>query len=281
MKFLQGLFIALVVAALWSASSVMTAYRLNQLVERGIIPYGPLPEVGETYYSYDGIEKAFVSTLEIKRAKEFDKKEFEQLILSSLPAKAQLGIKPYIASILNFSVDYQMDPFWIISVIMVESNFNLTAKSVKDARGLMQVRPETAAHLYQLMSRNVSAEDVLKNLYHPEENIEVGIFYLKKLLHNFRFDYRFATVAYNIGPGKLRSRLGSKSIDVNNFSYFKKVKDKYKLVSQFYMAELKKRPMPFELSYVVQNQGLDLEEKVFDLSHTTGSENLLTASFRL
>lgn len=51
--------------------------------------------------------------------------------MSSLTPMAQEQIKPYLSALLNLSVEYQMDPFWIVSIIMVESNFKLTAVSPK------------------------------------------------------------------------------------------------------------------------------------------------------
>jgi soluble lytic murein transglycosylase len=180
--------------------------------------------------------------------------------------------------ILNFSVEYQMDPFWIISIIMVESNFKLTATSPKNARGLMQIKPDTAQHLYQLMQKSLTHDQVSKNLYHPEQNIEVGVFYLKKLLQNFHMNYRFATVAYNIGPGKLRNRLVEKNLDVNNFSYLVKVRDRYMALSQNFSKTIRNRPMPFEGTYVYSEQGLKFEEKFMSFFPMSSSENL-TARF--
>lgn len=277
MKFLRILAILFTVGALWSVSQTITDIRLEALVKSGELPYGPMPAVESVSYSYQGLRKAFDPSLPLRRAEEFKKSEFEDLILSSLSAKDQVALKPYIHSTLNFSVDYQIDPFWIISIIMVESNFKLTAISPKNARGLMQIKPDTAQHLYQLMQKNLTEDQVSKNLYHPEENIEVGVFYLKKLLQNFGMNYNLATVAYNIGPGKLRSRLGAKSLDVANFSYFVKVKDRYLKLSRNFALEAKKRPRPFEMTYVVSNQGLKLEEKILGLYTGSTSENLMVA----
>lgn len=278
MKFLSGLSLAIILGGLWTVSGIVADNRLHNLEAAGHLPYGPLPAHASASYSYEGLPEAFDASLPLKRASEISKEEFEELILTSVSPKVQDNLRPYIGSILNFSVEYQMDPFWIISIIMVESNFKLDALSPKNARGLMQIKPDTAQHLYQLMQKNLTEDEVEKNLYHPEENIEVGVFYLKKLLQNFRMNYRFATVAYNIGPQKLRNRLVEKSLDVNNFSYLVKVKDRYVVLAQNFSEAIKNRPHPYEATYVYSEQGLKLEEKVMALFNATTSENLASFS---
>ncbi|MDD4973179.1 MAG: lytic transglycosylase domain-containing protein [Bacteriovorax sp.] len=265
MKFLKGALLLLLVGALWSTSSWLKSYRLNHLVANGKIPYGPIPNIIENYYSYDGLQSAFNSNLELKRADEFTKKEFENLILDSLDPVAKQNFQKYLLATLDLSVDYQIDPFWIISVMMVESGFDFRAKSHRNARGLMQIRPDTASHLYQLMRKKVSDAHLNANLHHPSENIEVGIFYLKKLLQNFRMNYRLATIAYNIGPNKLKNLLDANDIDTVNFSYLVKVQESYKDLSKNFAQELKKRPRPFEMTYVVLGQGRILEDRLLKL----------------
>lgn len=279
MKVLMALCLTILLGTLWGFSGMIANHRLISLEEEGLLAYGPLPAFEPQAYSYEGLEQAFDPALQLKRANEISKSEFEELILSTLSPSMQKGLRPHIASVLNFSVEYQMDPFWIISIIMVESNFKQTALSPKNARGLMQIKPDTAQHLYQLMQQNLSNDQVEKNLYHPEKNIEVGVFYLKKLLHNFRMNYRFATVAYNIGPAKLRNRLVEKSLDVNNFSYLVKVKERYSILAQNFSDMIKNRPLPFEETYVYSEQGLKLEEKIVDLFKSPTSENLTALSY--
>lgn len=265
MKLLKGAILLVLVGALWSTSSLVKTHRLNQLVASGKIPYGPIPNAIENYYSYDGLHSAFNSNLELKRANEFTKIEFENLILNSLDPVAKQNFQKYLLPTLNLSVDYQIDPFWIISVMMVESGFDFKAQSHKNARGLMQIRPDTASHLYQLMRKKVSEDGLHANLHRPSENIEVGVFYLKKLLQNFRLNYHLATIAYNVGPNKLKSLLDDDEIDTVNFSYLVKVQDSYNDLTKNFAQELKKRPYPFEMTYVVQDQGRSLEEHLLKL----------------
>ena len=251
MKLFKGVLLFALAGAIWSTSAMIKSHRLNDLVANGKIPYGPIPREVSDYYSYNGLHSAFNSRVELRRADEFTKDEFENLILNSLDSKDRENFRQHLASTLNFSVDYQIDPFWIISVMMVESRFQLKATSNKNALGLMQIQPDTAEHLYQLMRKKVSDEQVGENLHQPDENIEVGIFYLKKLLQNFRLNYRLATIAYNVGPNKLKNRLEENDIDTVNFSYLLKVQESYQVLTKVFIHELKKHPRPYELTYVV------------------------------
>lgn len=282
MKFLSGLCLAVILGCLWSVSGIVAQNRLEKLEAAGVLTYGPLPDHSPDSYSYEGLHQAFDSNVPLKRASEYTKAEFEELILATLAPKEQRELRPFINAILNYSVEYQVDPFWITSIVMVESNFDILALSPKNARGLMQIKPDTAQHLYQLMQKTLTEEEISENLYSPEKNIEVGVFYLKKLLQNFRMNYRFATVAYNIGPQRLRNRLVEKSLDVNNFSYLVKVKDRYIKLSQAFASTTKLKAHPYEATFVFSEQGYQIEKKIVDLfpssSPLSGSENL-TAKF--
>lgn len=265
MKVLNSVILLALMLALWGVSDLISSRRLNNLVSSGKIPYGPLPDADRNYYSYSGLNSAFDSSLDLKRSEEFTRGEFQELILSSLSASSQKNLKRYLATTLRFSEDYQIDPFWIISIMMVESGFDKTAQSPKNARGLMQIKPDTAEHLYQLMNKKVSGEQVQRNLHYPKENIEVGVFYLKKLLQNFRMNYQFATIAYNLGPNKLKSRLNAGDINTANYSYLLKVSTCYNKLSKNFADILKMQPKPFESTYVVKGQGTKLEEHILGL----------------
>ena len=84
---------------------------------------------------------------------------------------------------------HQVDSKLVLSIITAESNFKVTAKSNKDAHGLMQLIPATAQRF------NV------KNAYDASQNIKGGVRYLRWLLSYFRGDVTLAVAAYNAGEG--------------------------------------------------------------------------------
>jgi soluble lytic murein transglycosylase len=279
MKILIGglLLLSLCVASI--GSNIITNYRLALLENRGDIPYGPLPAYVAPFYSFRSVDKAFDQQTNLSRVEEFKKEEFDKIILESLDKTSQLKLQPFLNTILKCAEEYQIDPFWVVSIIMVESNFNNFAISPKNARGLMQIKPDTALHLYQLMQKKISLDEMNTKLYVPEENIEIGVFYLKKLLQNFRLNYAYATVAYNIGPQKLRNRLSEDSIDAFNFSYKVKVRNQYLKFSQKYNKTLSSKGFPFEKTYVYVDASLKNQTALAQILLDPTSETLAYTSF--
>ncbi|MEO8418378.1 MAG: transglycosylase SLT domain-containing protein [Methylophilaceae bacterium] len=82
---------------------------------------------------------------------------------------------------------YMVDARLILSIITVESNFKVQAKSPQAAMGLMQLIPATADRF------NV------RNAYDVSQNLKGGISYMRWLLAYFRGDVTLAVAAYNAG----------------------------------------------------------------------------------
>jgi len=82
---------------------------------------------------------------------------------------------------------YGIEPRLALAVIAAESNFNAAARSVKDARGLMQLIPDTASRF------NV------RNPYNVRDNLKGGLSYLRWLLAYYRGQVALAAAAYNAG----------------------------------------------------------------------------------
>jgi hypothetical protein len=91
---------------------------------------------------------------------------------------------------------YQLDPNLIRAVIFVESTFRTKIRSRVGAKGLMQITDPTADYLG------------IQNSLDPEDNIQGGAKYLRKLLNQFRGDIRLALAAYNAGPTNVRRYKG-------------------------------------------------------------------------
>jgi soluble lytic murein transglycosylase-like protein len=113
----------------------------------------------------------------------------------SLPPAASLKV-PYAELIHAAAQKHGVEQELIASVIAIESNFNPRAVSPKLARGLMQLRPETAARLE------------VADVFDPAQNIDAGTLYLKELLARYKQDLGLALAAYNAGPDRVEHYRG-------------------------------------------------------------------------
>ena len=89
--------------------------------------------------------------------------------------------------IARASERYSVDSTLIKAIIKTESNFNHRAVSPMGARGLMQLMPTTAAALQ------------VKDSFHPENNIDGGVRYLRYLMTLFHGNLPLVLAAYNAG----------------------------------------------------------------------------------
>ncbi len=82
---------------------------------------------------------------------------------------------------------YAVDPRLALSVIQVESNFDPRALSPRNARGLMQLVPETATRFSVVNTLDV------------RDNLRGGLAYLRWLLAYYQGQVPLAVAAYNAG----------------------------------------------------------------------------------
>ena len=97
----------------------------------------------------------------------------------------------YDVFIRNAARRYEVDPLLVKSIIKAESDFNPLAVSRVGAQGLMQIMPETAKDMR------------LSNPFDPEQNINAGTKYFRKLLGMFKGNIQLALAAYNAGPTRV------------------------------------------------------------------------------
>jgi len=128
-----------------------------------------------------------------------------------VPAQPVVVQPPYRELVEAAAKRYNLDPDLITSIITVESNFDPKAVSRKNARGLMQLLPETAAQLG------------VKNIDDPAENIDAGTRYLRDLLQKYNNDLALALAAYNAGPDKVQL-YGTVPPYAETISYVRRVK---------------------------------------------------------
>ena len=130
------------------------------------------------------------------------------------PTAGAVNQPPYHEFVLAAASRYGVDAELISSVMEVESHFNSKAISAKNARGLMQLLPETAARLG------------VRDIFDPKENIDAGTHYLHDLLQLYNNDLTLALAAYNAGPDKVQ-KYGNVPPYRETQSYVTQVKKKY------------------------------------------------------
>ena len=130
---------------------------------------------------------------------------------AAAPAAA---MSPYHELVAAAASRYGVDAELITSVIAVESNFDPKAVSRKNARGLMQLLPETAARFG------------VKDVFDPAENIDAGTRYLRDLLQLYNNDLTLTLAAYNAGPDNVQ-KYGRVPPFSETVSYVKRVKRNY------------------------------------------------------
>ncbi len=98
--------------------------------------------------------------------------------------------REYDALITELSKKHGVDSRLVHAVVTVESAYHPRARSVKGARGLMQLMPDTARQYG------------VANSYNPTANLDAGIKHLRSLLD--RFDLKLAIAAYNAGEAAVQ-----------------------------------------------------------------------------
>jgi TPR repeat protein len=113
-----------------------------------------------------------------------------ELILETAAQKKVLELVQRLAP------EYGVSTRLAMAVIRAESNFDASARSPKNAQGLMQLIPETALRFNVTMP------------FDPVQNVRGGLAYLRWLLAYFRGDVALAAAAYNAGEGAVNRYRG-------------------------------------------------------------------------
>ncbi len=165
-----------------------------------------------------------------------------------------MGYKEFI---VKYSREQNIDPLLVSAIINVESKFNKDAISIKDAKGLMQISPQTGLWGAQELGIEDYTEELL---YEPKTNIQIGTWYIKKLMIEFNDDLDLVLAAYNAGSGNVRKWLGESSYSLDGKSLYKiplnetgdylvKVERNHRIYSAIY-TEYMEKPDSFNTIYI-------------------------------
>jgi len=93
-----------------------------------------------------------------------------------------------------------LDPAWVAGQTRAESSFMPRARSAADARGLMQLLPDTGMRVSQRLGLSWQGGE---SLYDPATNIRLGTAYMRQMLDRYDGEAYLAIAAYNAGPAPL------------------------------------------------------------------------------
>lgn len=114
---------------------------------------------------------------------------------------------PYRDLIIREAAVYHLDPLLVAAIIKAESNFQPNAQSVRGARGLMQIMPETG----QWIAGQIGVDGFrVESLEQPVLNVKFGCWYLANLYNEFNGDKVLVLAAYNGGRGNVRQWIEAK-----------------------------------------------------------------------
>ncbi len=160
----------------------------------------------------------------------------------------------YEATIARHANTHGVDVNLIKAVMAAESGFNSSALSSKNAMGLMQVIPPTAARY------GVTADQLMI----PERNIYAGVRYLRDLSRMFKGRPELIIAAYNAGEGAVYKYKYTVPPYAETQNYVRKVMQYYTVYNQnsnaapLFVNTRSKKPARTKKALVsAENTGLD------------------------
>ncbi len=183
----------------------------------------------------------------LEEEREAIRRQQESKVENHLRHRDQSGFQGLINS---YSAEYQINPAFVAAVIKCESNFLPRAVSSADARGLMQIMPDTGVWL---SGRLGTANYSIDRLFDPQLNIQYGAYYLSYLSNHFGGEPVMVAAAYHAGLNNvklwaLKYAHDKKTLTVdelpmsNTRDYVRKVMDAYAIY--FEQDQLEKGAVP-------------------------------------
>ena len=117
--------------------------------------------------------------------------------LRTAPIAIRSDAPPYLVALVKeLAPAYQVHPQLVLSIMEAESRFDPAALSPKNAKGLMQLVPQTQERFG------------VRSAYDPRQNIRGGMAYLRWLLAYYEGDVALVAAAYNAGEGTVNRYRG-------------------------------------------------------------------------
>lgn len=173
---------------------------------------GSLPPIANVYQKDQAKELLGKKQFSITSKTKFDSSHLLKIVEKHLPKKFKSEAKEISKTLIFEARRNQLDPMFLMAVIMTESSFNPEAKGLHGEIGLMQILPKTAEWLAK--KHKVTGPINLKN---PKTNIRLGAIYLGTLRAKFSKVGNRYIAAYNMGPKNVR-RLVASNIEPRIYS---------------------------------------------------------------
>jgi soluble lytic murein transglycosylase-like protein len=145
-----------------------------------------------------------------------------EVVVAPFDSKAR---KEIAALVKRYAPLYSIDPELVMALITVESKFDTAAVSPKNAQGLMQLIPATAARFG------------VKNAFSAVDNLKGGLAYLRWLMAYFQGDVELVLAAYNAGEEAVERYRGIPPYRETR-DYVKQITSVYRKPSHPYLTEL-------------------------------------------
>lgn len=148
------------------------------------------------------------------------------VVVEETPLDIQIKGRPEVEALVKqLAPLYEIDPQLVMALIFVESNFNTKAVSPKNAQGLMQLIPETAARFG------------VQQVFNAAENIKGGLAYLRWLMAFFQGEVSLVLAAYNAGERAVERYKGIPPYTETR-NYVQRITGMYKKVTHPYRSEV-------------------------------------------
>lgn len=110
------------------------------------------------------------------------------------------------------AAEYGIDPSWVYGVVRQESAFVVDARSQAGALGLMQLMPSTGRLTGRKLNIRIRSNRALLKI---ENNLRLGVSYLKEVLGRNNGNEVLATASYNAGPNRVSSWMPDRKMDAD------------------------------------------------------------------
>lgn len=148
--------------------------------------------------------QAQITTRENERRAAYEKVLFNYHITEPSPGLHRITWQDEIE---KYAAEYNLQPAFVAAIIDTESDYRTEATSSVNAKGLMQLMPDTAEWIAGKLDDDGYTED---SMYEPVRNIRYGCWYLNFLSQKFRGDPILIACAYHAGQGNVESWLSNR-----------------------------------------------------------------------